>query len=117
LKPQRKRKTRVLANNDRFEVLATDNAPGQEVRQTTGNIDGLMRGDKLVGRPVDFSHGDVDAFTPALSVIDRESRGKEALAGAGLELQSLFTYSQIIPESKEGVRPMKLACSIADFRD
>jgi len=38
----------------------------------------------------------------ALCVIDRESGGKEALAGAGLELTSLFTYSQIIHESKEG---------------
>jgi orotate phosphoribosyltransferase len=37
----------------------------------------------------------------ALCVIDRESGGKEALAGAGLELQSLFTYSQIIDESTE----------------
>jgi orotate phosphoribosyltransferase len=32
----------------------------------------------------------------ALCVIDRESGGKEALAGAGLELKSLFTYSKII---------------------
>jgi orotate phosphoribosyltransferase len=38
----------------------------------------------------------------ALCVIDRESGGKETLAGAGLELKSLFTYSQIIPVSKEG---------------
>ena len=38
----------------------------------------------------------------ALCVIDRESGGKEALAGAGLELKSLFAYSQIIHESKEG---------------
>src|SRR3984957_3791137 len=35
----------------------------------------------------------------ALCVIDRESGGKEALSGAGLELKSLFTYSQIIDES------------------
>jgi orotate phosphoribosyltransferase len=38
----------------------------------------------------------------ALCVIDRESGGKEALAGAGLELKSLFTYSQIVDESKQG---------------
>lgn len=38
----------------------------------------------------------------ALCVIDRESGGKEALAGAGLELKSLFTYSQVIHEWKEG---------------
>jgi orotate phosphoribosyltransferase len=37
----------------------------------------------------------------ALCVIDRESGGKEALADAGLELRSLFTYSQIIYESKQ----------------
>jgi len=53
----------------------------------------------------------------ALCVIDRESGGKEALARAGLELKSLFTYSQIIHESKEGSAQWKLACSIADFRD
>ena len=37
----------------------------------------------------------------AICVIDRESGGKEALAGSGLELKSLFTYSQIIDESKQ----------------
>jgi orotate phosphoribosyltransferase len=36
----------------------------------------------------------------AVCVIDRESGGKEALAGAGLELKSLFRYSQIIDELK-----------------
>jgi len=38
----------------------------------------------------------------ALCVIDRESGGKEALAGVGLELKSLFTYSKIVDESKQG---------------
>jgi orotate phosphoribosyltransferase len=43
----------------------------------------------------------VDGLWPtcALCVIDRESGGREALAGAGLELRSLFTYSKIIDES------------------
>jgi orotate phosphoribosyltransferase len=36
----------------------------------------------------------------ALCVIDRESGGKEALAGVGLELKSLFTYSQIVDDQK-----------------
>jgi aspartate/methionine/tyrosine aminotransferase len=49
---------------DKFKALATDNAPGQEVRQTTGNIGNLLIGDILPGTAVDFSHGDVDAFTP-----------------------------------------------------
>jgi orotate phosphoribosyltransferase len=38
----------------------------------------------------------------ALCVIDRESGGKQALAGAGLELKSLFTYSQIVDDSTMG---------------
>jgi orotate phosphoribosyltransferase len=38
-----------------------------------------------------------DGLNPraAICVIDRESGGKEALAGHNLELKSLFTYSQI----------------------
>ena len=48
----------------KFSRLGTDNAPGQEVRQTLGGIESLLRGDVIEGRPVDFSHGDVDAFTP-----------------------------------------------------
>ena len=49
----------------KFEKLATDNAPGQETRQKTGAIEILLRGDRIAGTPVDFSHGDVDAFAPA----------------------------------------------------
>jgi orotate phosphoribosyltransferase len=44
-----------------------------------------------------------DGLSPtiALCVIDRESGGKEALADAGLELRSLFTYSKIIDDPKQ----------------
>lgn len=52
------------SSNDRFDALATDFAPGQEVRQAEGNIRDFMRGGLIPGRLVDFSHGDVDAFTP-----------------------------------------------------
>jgi aspartate/methionine/tyrosine aminotransferase len=48
----------------KFGALATDNAPGQESRQQHGGLDAIMRGDRLHGVPVDFSHGDVDAFPP-----------------------------------------------------
>lgn len=48
----------------KFSRLATDNAPGQEVRQDSGSIESKLRGGKLEGRAVDFSHGDVDAFEP-----------------------------------------------------
>src|SRR5699024_12591345 len=37
-------------------------APGQEVRQQVDDI--VLIGDKIPGELVDFSHGDVDAFTP-----------------------------------------------------
>ena len=50
--------------DERFMCLAADNAPGQEVRQSTDQLGEIMRGGKLSGAPVDFSHGDVDAFPP-----------------------------------------------------
>lgn len=49
---------------EKFSALATENAPGQEVRQHVGDLDAIMRGGRLEGTPVDFSHGDVDAFPP-----------------------------------------------------
>lgn len=48
----------------KFAGLGADNAPGQEVRQNTDDLKSVMRGDTLPGTPVDFSHGDVDAFAP-----------------------------------------------------
>lgn len=48
----------------RFEVLATDNAPGQEVRLASES-DAKLLGPEWPGSTVDFSHGDVDAFEPA----------------------------------------------------
>ncbi|MGY3547431.1 pyridoxal phosphate-dependent aminotransferase [Bradyrhizobium sp. USDA 4469] len=65
---------------DKFGVLATANAPGQEVRQAAGNVGNLMRGGKISGRPVDFSHGDVDAFPPTPGASDCFSA---ALAAGG----------------------------------
>jgi len=62
----------------KFARLATDNAPGQEVRQQSGNIESLLRGDVLSGRPVDFSHGDVDAFVPTPGSFEVFSEGVAA---------------------------------------
>ena len=50
--------------NEKFKALATDHAPGQEGRQKFGDIADIMRGTMIGGVPVDFSHGDVDAFPP-----------------------------------------------------
>ncbi|WP_376743257.1 pyridoxal phosphate-dependent aminotransferase [Ensifer canadensis] len=62
---------------EKFATLATDNAPGQEVRQSAGKIRDLMRGDEIPGRLVDFSHGDVDAFTPTPGSFERFSEAVE----------------------------------------
>jgi aspartate/methionine/tyrosine aminotransferase len=55
---------KVMTLDEKFSALAADSAPGQEVRQAIGDLDAIMRGGKLDGIPVDFSHGDVDAFSP-----------------------------------------------------
>ncbi len=47
---------------EKFDLLGVDNAPGQESLQKNVALD--LRGPKLEGAPVDFSHGDVDAHTP-----------------------------------------------------
>ena len=46
----------------KFEKLGIDNAPGQEELQKNVSLD--LRGEKLEGPAVDFSHGDVDAHVP-----------------------------------------------------
>lgn len=47
---------------EKFEGLGIDNAPGQEALQKSQVLE--LRGEKLEGAPVDFSHGDVDAHVP-----------------------------------------------------
>ena len=47
---------------EKFAKLGCDNAPGQEGRQRAVPLE--LRGEKLAGTPVDFSHGDVDAHPP-----------------------------------------------------
>lgn len=44
---------------EKFAGLGIDNAPGQEALQKKEALD--LRGEKLQGARVDFSHGDVDA--------------------------------------------------------
>ncbi|CAB3850667.1 Aspartate aminotransferase [Achromobacter mucicolens] len=61
----------------KFARLGTDHAPGQEVRQSKGDFKRLLRGEPLPGRPVDFSHGDVnqDAFEPTPGALDAFVQG------------------------------------------
>jgi aspartate/methionine/tyrosine aminotransferase len=64
-----------MSVHDKFSRLGTDNAPGQEVRQKAGGVRNLLRGDRLPGVPVDFSHGDVDAFAPTPGAFEVFSQG------------------------------------------
>ena len=48
----------------KFAEIAADYAPGQEKLTRSGDTSEGRRGENLPGAPVDFSHGDVDAFTP-----------------------------------------------------
>ena len=47
---------------EKFAKLGIDNAPGQESLQKSTQLD--IRGEKIPGEYVDFSHGDVDAHLP-----------------------------------------------------
>ncbi|MFV0334804.1 MAG: pyridoxal phosphate-dependent aminotransferase [Tropicimonas sp.] len=60
---------------EKFTRLGTDNAPGQEVRQDTSSLESRLRGGKLDGRAVDFSHGDVDAHEPTPGSFELFSEG------------------------------------------
>ena len=62
----------------KFGRLGTDNAPGQEVRQSAEGLAALARGEAMPGRPVDFSHGDVDAHEPTPGAFDLFSAGVAA---------------------------------------
>lgn len=62
---------------EKFNALAADNAPGQEVRQSATGIDDHMRGGLFNGDPVDFSHGDVDAFPPTPGSAEAWNEGFE----------------------------------------
>jgi len=61
---------------DKFAKLGVDSAPGQEAQQKTGSVD--FRGDRLEGVPVDFSHGDVNAFPPLPGSLETFTQGFRA---------------------------------------
>jgi len=68
----------MTALERKYTLLATDNAPGQEGRQKNVDLAAVMRGDPLPGRPVDFSHGDVDAFLPTPGALEAFLAGVQA---------------------------------------
>jgi len=60
---------------EKFQRLGIDNAPGQESLQKAQVLD--LRGEKLEGPAVDFSHGDVDAHEPTPGSFEVFSAGVE----------------------------------------
>ncbi len=58
---------------EKFEMLGIDNAPGQESLQKSRALP--LRGEKIEGAFVDFSHGDVDAHKPTPGAFEAFSRG------------------------------------------
>jgi aspartate/methionine/tyrosine aminotransferase len=68
----------MVTLHEKFKALEADNAPGQEARQAIGDLNAIMRGEKMSGVPVDFSHGDVDAFSPTPGSSEAWKNGFEA---------------------------------------
>ena len=76
----------MLTLDEKFSALAADNAPGQEVRQDLSSLDVQMKGGIFNGVPVDFSHGDVDAFPP--------TPGSANAWNAGFEIGGRQAYTE-----------------------
>lgn len=60
---------------EKYRKLGIENAPGQEKLQGKVTLD--LRGEKLAGPEVDFSHGDVDAHIPIPGALDDFLAGYE----------------------------------------
>ncbi len=68
----------MVTLDEKFKALEAENAPGQEARQEIGNLNAIMHGEKMSEVPVDFSHGDVDAFPPTPGSLAAWENGFEA---------------------------------------
>ncbi|MCT1903602.1 pyridoxal phosphate-dependent aminotransferase [Oceanobacillus sojae] len=101
----------------KFLKLGAENAPGQEGQQNNDVIS--LIGDKIPGRPVDFSHGDVDAFQPAPGALDNfvegvqiggkqaytEYRGSKEIREITAGKLAAFTASKVDPERNLIITP------------
>ena len=95
---------------NKFLKLGAEFAPGQEVRQETYDVN--LPNEKIPGTPVDFSHGDVDAFEPVPGSLDdfiegvhlggkqayTEYRGSKSIRENVAEKLSKFTGTTINPD-------------------
>lgn len=97
---------------EKYRKLGIENAPGQEKMQKKAKLD--IRGEKIAGEPVDFSHGDVDAFHPLPGSLERfiegyhiggkqaytEYRGKGEIREDVAKKLSAFTGAKINPQQE-----------------
>lgn len=81
--------------DEKFAKIAADNAPGQEGRQTSKEFEAQMEGEVLSGTPVDFSHGDVDAFKPTPGSFEKFTEG---YALGGKQAYTVYRGSEEIRE-------------------
>ncbi len=102
---------------EKFKRLGIDNAPGQESLQGEIKLD--LRGEKLEGELVDFSHGDVDAHEPIPGSLERfiesynaggkqaysEYRGHKYIREDVSKKISKFTGVQINPDENIIITP------------
>ncbi|MBO6150741.1 MAG: pyridoxal phosphate-dependent aminotransferase [Clostridium sp.] len=96
----------------KFAKLGIDNAPGQEELQKNVALD--LRGEKLEGPAVDFSHGDVDAHVPTPGSLEvfiegvhegghqayTPYRGKKEILVHVAEQLAAFSGAPVDPESE-----------------
>lgn len=106
---------------EKFSRLANNNAPGQESRQTELDWNKFLKGEKLIGVPVDFSHGDVNqsAFAPTPGALEEfvsgfargseqaytEYRGAASLRTQVADHLSTFTGTYLSGEEELIVTP------------
>ena len=102
---------------EKFKRLGIDNAPGQETRQKTENME--IRGEKLAGPEVNFSHGDVDAHIPTPGSLElfiegfkkggcvayTEYRGGESIRENVAAKLAKFTGAPIDPDNELIITP------------
>lgn len=88
--------------SEKFEKLGVENAPGQEKLRKKTTLD--LRGECCPGVPVDFSHGDVDAFLPLPGSFEAFEKGYQE---GGKQAYTEY-------RGKQGIR-QDLARKLADF--
>ncbi len=102
---------------DTFSKLGVDHAPGQEITQAEQEF--YFIGEKLPGKAVDFSHGDVNAFEPIPGTLDAlvkgvqlggeqaytEYKGKKSIRETVAERLSIFTNTPISADTQLIITP------------